>query len=103
MLSRLLQRRRERAELAELVKLNARRLHDFVLEVATAQQSPAGDFVACLDGTKSPPDIRVVRRSLARDRFAEFRLAGLDAVPERGVTYVAGVGGVIEAGVIANG
>lgn len=103
MLSRLLQRRRERAALAELLKLNAPRMLGLTLEVADAQQAPASAFVALLDGTTSPPEIRVVRRELARERFAEFRLAGLDSIPERGVTYVAGLGHAVEAGVLSHG
>lgn len=102
-IDKLTQRRRERAALAELLKLNAPRMLGLTLEVADAQQAPASAFVALLDGTTSPPEIRVVRRALARERFAEFRLAGLDAVPERGITYVAAVGGEVEAGVLSRG
>lgn len=102
MLSRLIQRRRDRAELAELVKLNARRLHDFTIEVAAAQECAPSNFVACLDANQDPPFIRVVRREIARQQFAEFRLKALDTPPQAGVVFVAGRGHAVDAGVLTH-
>lgn len=99
-IDKLTQRRRERAALAEILRLNAPRMLGLTLEVADAQQAPSSAFVALLDGTTSPPEILVVRREVARERFAEFKLGALDAVPERGITYVAGLGHAVEAGVL---
>lgn len=84
MFSRLLQRRRERAALAELLKLNAPRMLGLVLEVADAQQSPAGDFVACLDGTKPLVD--------ALSPIAKDLMAALDS-PEGKAALESVVGG----------